>query len=279
MSIFLSLSHLLLYTHLMHSSFTTTLSQPLSINQVRQVYLLLAVALLITVIGAGLGATIALPLVASGWVFLLFLTEIAILWTSRLWAKSTPLNYILFLVFPLISGLTVAPLLISIGLQYSNGVSIIMNAGIATTFLTFAAALFARSSASNLQESLGGILINSLLGLVFFALLQIFFPSLRGGVFESLLSGVGIVTFTIFLAVDIQRLLRQGFDSPFQLALSLYLDIFNLFLYVLRFMIALNGRRRWILEIIIWTIVNFFIILSRKYHVCTLIFWHYYSYL
>ncbi len=228
----------------MHSSFTTTLSQPLSINQVRQVYLLLAVALLITVIGAGLGATIALPLVASGWVFLLFLTEIAILWTSRLWAKSTPLNYILFLVFPLISGLTVAPLLISIGLQYSNGVSIIMNAGIATTFLTFAAALFARSSASNLQESLGGILINSLLGLVFFALLQIFFPSLRGGVFESLLSGVGIVTFTIFLAVDIQRLLRQGFDSPFQLALSLYLDIFNLFLYVLRFMIALNGRRR-----------------------------------
>ena len=63
---------------------------------------------------------------------------------------------------------------------------------------------------------------------------------------EMIISAVGIVVFGMFLAYDIQRL-RRGTamgESPFLLALSLYLDIFNLFLYVLRFMLAVSGRRR-----------------------------------
>ena len=43
-----------------------------------------------------------------------------------------------------------------------------------------------------------------------------------------------------------QRIESQGRmgANPFMLALSLYLDIFNLFLFILRFMTALSGNRR-----------------------------------
>jgi FtsH-binding integral membrane protein len=76
--------------------------------------------------------------------------------------------------------------------------------------------------------------------------LQIFIPGLRGGAFELIVSGVGVVTFALFIAYDMNRIGRlsaQGY-SPFLLALSLYLDIFNLFLYVLRFMLEISGKRR-----------------------------------
>jgi len=86
----------------------------------------------------------------------------------------------------------------------------------------------------------------SLIGLIFFGILQIFFPSLRSGGAEFLLSGAGIVIFSLFLTFDLKRVhrLAVGGASPFLLALSLYLDIFNLFLYVLRFVAVMGGRRR-----------------------------------
>ena len=99
---------------------------------------------------------------------------------------------------------------------------------------------------SDLGGTVGRFMFNTLIGLVFFTVLQIFFPSLRGSGIEMIVSGVGIVTFGLFLAYDVQRLRRSvAFgESPFLLALSLYLDIFNLFLYVVRFMLAFGGRRR-----------------------------------
>jgi len=89
-------------------------------------------------------------------------------------------------------------------------------------------------------------MFNALIGLIVFGLLQLFIPALQGPGFEMIISGAGIVVFSLFLAYDIQRL-RRGTavgESAFFLALSLYLDIFNLFLYILRFMMVTAGRRR-----------------------------------
>jgi FtsH-binding integral membrane protein len=86
----------------------------------------------------------------------------------------------------------------------------------------------------------------ALLGLIALGLLQVFIPSMRGGSTELLISGGGVIVFALFTAYDIQRVqtLARAGQNPFLLALSLYLDLFNLFLYVLRFMTALSGERR-----------------------------------
>lgn len=217
----------------------------LTAPQMSQTYWLVALAMLTTAFGVYAGATFALPILASGWLFALFILELGIIFTASAWSRSTPLNFILFFAFPFLSGLTITPFLLSVAGAYVNGATILLNAAIATTLLTVAAAIFARTTAMNIGAVFGRFLFQALIGLIVFGLLQLFIPSLRGTGFEMILSGVGIVTFSLFLAWDIQRMAASDRGtSPFLLALSLYLDIFNLFLYVVRFMLAMSGQRR-----------------------------------
>jgi len=128
---------------------------------------------------------------------------------------------------------------------YANGAAILINALVATACMTGAAAVLARLSGWDLS-GIGKGLLFAVLGLIAMSILQIFVPAMRTGMTELLLSGAGVVIFGLFAAFDLQRISRIGRMgmSPFLLALSLYLDIFNLFLYILRFMVALSGNRR-----------------------------------
>ncbi len=219
-------------------------SAPLSRVSLAPVYGLLFLAIMFTVLGCAVGATVALPLITSGWIIALFILELAIVWTAPSWTHSTPLNYVLFAAFPFLSGLTVAPIIINVLVGYANGTTILLNALIATGLMTLSSAVLATISNTDLGGVFGRFLFQGLIGLIGFSLLQIFFPSLRGQGIEQVFSAIGIIIFSLFLAVDIQRVQRrQGVDSPFLMAIALYLDIFNLFLFILRFMTA-GGERR-----------------------------------
>lgn len=217
---------------------------PVRVQGLAQVYALLFLAILFTVIGTLVGATVALPLLSSGWIAVLFLLELGIVWTAPSWTRSSPLNYILFAAFPLLSGLTFTPILIDLLVGYVNGAAILLNALVATGLMTLSSAVLATMTKSDLGGIFGRFLLQALLGLIVFAILQIFFPGLRTQAIEQVVSGIGIVVFSLFLAVDLQRLQRRGdLGSPFLMAISLYLDIFNMFLFILRFMTAGGSRR------------------------------------
>lgn len=225
---------------------SSIISSPISLDQtaLATVYGLLAVALFLTVVGVIVG-TIAAPfIISSGWMFILLLAELGIILSAGYWSTKTPLNYLLFAVFPFFSGISLTPFILNVLGGYVNGAAILQNALIATTLLTAAAALFAYTTTWNLGL-MGRFLFFSVLGILIFGLLQLFFPSLRTGQMEMMISGVGVVVFSLFTAYDVQRISQQAGmgASPFLLALSLYLDIYNLFLFVLRFMLAFGGRR------------------------------------
>ena len=220
-------------------------SSVLSSRGVGKVYSLLALALLITFLGVGVGALFALPIISSGWLLLLGILEIALIWTAPHWVSKSPINLFLFFAFPFLSGLTITPFLLSVAFQYANGAVILLNASVATALLCLASAVFVSITKTDLSRTLGLFLFQALIGLIVFGFLQLFFPIFRGSGFEMILSGAGIVIFALFLAVDIQRVVRRSHsDHPMLLALSLYLDVFNLFLYVVRFMVAMSGNRR-----------------------------------
>lgn len=209
-----------------------------------QVYGLLAIALLLTLAGAFLGATIALPLITTPLFIVLLIAELALVFTATWWSRSTPLNYVLFGLFPLLSGITLAPVLISVVADYANGATILANALLSTALLTASAAVLSTLLSDSLTGVISRFVWLSLIGLIFFGLFQFFIPSLRTAGVEMVASGIGVIVFSLFLTIDIQRLSRRAeMQSPFLLALSLYLDIYNLFLYILRFMIAFSGRR------------------------------------
>ncbi len=231
----------------MQMPFAQPTSGPLTLSRsgLSQVYGLVALAMGLTVVGVYAGMTFAVPIISSGWVYLLLLVELGIVLTARTWMHNSPLNYVLFAAFPLLSGLTVTPFLMSVLVGYANGAAILMNAAIATTLLSAAATVFALTTPKDLSPLAGGLVLG-VIGLIVFGLLQVFIPSLRTGTMELVVSGAGVAIFGLFLAYDVQRVQRMSGTgaSPFMLALSLYLDIFNLFLYVVRFMIAISGNRR-----------------------------------
>mgnify|MGYP000854548269 FL=1 len=228
------------------SRHSSIVSEPLLLDRtaLASVYGLFAVALLLTFVGVYAGMTFAQFIITSGWMFLLLFVELGIILTAGFWSTRTPLNYVLFAVFPLFSGLSITPFILSVLQGYVNGAAILQNALISTTLLAAAAALFAYTTTWNLGL-MGRFLFFAVLGLLIFGLLQIFLPSFRTTQMEMMVSAAGIVIFSLFTAYDVQRITQQARAgaSPFLLALSLYLDIYNLFLFVLRFMLAFGGRR------------------------------------
>lgn len=220
-------------------------SVTLSASTEAQVYLLFALAMGLTVVGAFFGIIYTPVLLQNGMHFFLLFLELGIILTSGLWSRRSPWNYFFFVLFPLASGVTIAPYLLYVLAGYANGASILLNALVSTTFLSLAAAVFARTTRVNLG-AMSQALLFGLIGLLVLGILQLFIPALRSTQFELILSGGGVLLFASFLAFDLQRIqmLGRAGANPFQLALSLYLDIFNLFLYVVRFMLAISGNRR-----------------------------------
>lgn len=208
-------------------------------------YGLFALAMALTAVGVFVGMQYAPSLLSSGVHFFFLIAELGLIFTARLWMNHTPLNYILFGTFPILSGFTITPYILYVLSGYANGASILLNAFGATAFMATAAAVFARTTSWNLSV-FGRALFMGLIGLILLAIAQIFIPALRTTQFEIMLSGGGIIIFAAFTAYDLQRIQRlsKAGMNPFLLALSLYLDIFNLFLYILRFMLVLSGSRR-----------------------------------
>lgn len=226
--------------------FSSSRSQSLTLSPSTeaQTYLLFTLAMGLTLSGVFLGMNFAATLLSTGLHLLFSLVELALIFTASWWSRTSPLNVALFAAFPILSGITVTPYLLSVLTSFSNGPAILFNAVAATVAIGLSAAALARIAPG--LSAWANALFYGLLGLLFLSVVQIFVPALRTPGFELALSGAGIVLFGCFAAFDIQRVRRMGSlgANPFLLALSLYLDIFNLFLSVLRFMNILSGDRR-----------------------------------
>ncbi len=198
----------------------------------------------LTLFGVYLGMNFASVLLSSGVQIFFVIAELVLIVSATWWSRSSPLNIVLFVLFPLLSGITVTPYILSVLFGLANGPAILLNAVAATVGISLSAAALARLAPG--LSAWGSSLFFGVVGLLLLSLFQVFFPALRTPGFEMAISGAGIVVFALFAAFDIQRIRRMGTlgANPFMMALSLYLDIFNLFLYVLRFMSVLSGERR-----------------------------------
>ncbi len=72
-----------------------------------------------------------------------------------------------------------------------------------------------------------------------------FFPGMLQGPFELLIAGAGTVIFAGAAVVDFYTMPRTYRDDQYlAAALGMYLTYINLFIFILRFLIALNGNNR-----------------------------------
>ncbi len=171
-------------------------------------------------------------------IWVLFIVELGIIFTSRLWSQKHGLNYAMFALFAAITGVTIAPLL-TIVAGLPNGTEMLTKALLATGLMFTATAVFGWTTKWDLS-GLRGFLMMGLLGLIIIGVLNFFIP--WSNTTEILFSGAGILIFSGFTMYDFQKLKRFPEDRYVEAALMLYLDIFNLFLYILRLIMALNRR-------------------------------------
>jgi hypothetical protein len=204
-----------------------------------KVYFCFGLAVAVSAAGAYLGLNYLTSyfLSSPGLIYVLFIAELALILTSRMWSQRTPLNYLLFSAFALITGLTLVPILAYI--TVTGGIGLVIKALASTALMFTASAIFGATTRFNLQ-GLRGFLTMSIIGMIVVSLVGIFIP--WGNTFEMIFSGFGVVLFSGYVMFDIQRLKAYPENMYIDAALQLYLDIFNLFLYILRLLMALNRR-------------------------------------
>lgn len=190
--------------------------------------------------GAYVGLNYLVPFFLSNpaSIYVLLFAEVILILTSRLWSQKHGLNYVLFTAFAVITGLTLVPIL-AYFVESAEGVSLLIKAFSATALMFTAAAVFGYTTHVNLQ-GLRGFLFLLLLGMIIVGVVGIFIP--WSNTFEMIYSGIGVVIFSAYTMYDLQRLKTFPEHMYIEAAIELYLDIFNLFLYILRLLSALNRR-------------------------------------
>ncbi len=145
----------------------------------------------------------------------------------------------LFVLYSVLTGITFSTLFVVFELG-SLALTFAVTAGMFGIM-----ALYGFLTKSDLS-GMGNIMLMGLIGLILASVINIFW---QNTMFEMVISGVGVVIFTILTAYDVQRIKALSYEIVDQEtsrkmaivgALTLYLDFINLFLMLLNFL----GRRR-----------------------------------
>ena len=129
------------------------------------------------------------------------------------------------------------------------GVGSIATAALATGITFIIASYTGQRMSDNVGQALSGVVSLGLIGLVIAMVVQIFGSLFLGGGMpqglELIIAGFGTVLFVGMSFVDFYTMPRRYTDDQYLAgALGMYLTYINLFVFILRLMIALNGGGR-----------------------------------
>lgn len=221
--------------------FETARSEDALVNFVKQTYKFFAASLLFGTIGAYLAMPFAQAL-TGGAMLLIFILEIALLF-GLIFLRDKPIVNLIFLFcFTFVTGVALVPLLYSV-LALPAGVSIVAQALLGTTIVFGIMSLYALKTKSDLANW-GKILLISLIGIVIASLINFvagyFFGFGNAGLVSVIISGFAVIIFSMYIAYDTQNIIRGRYDSPIMAAISLYLDVYNLFVSLLNILGYIN---------------------------------------
>ena len=152
----------------------------------------------------------------------------------------------LLAIYSLITGFTLSGLVaMAIG---TAGIGSVGTAAIATGITFVIASIMGRRMSDSVGQALGGVVTLGLIGLFIAMIVQliggIFAPQMfLGGGFELMIAGFGTVLFVGAAFLDFYTMPRTYQDEQYLAgALGMYLTYINLFIFILRFIIAMQSR-------------------------------------
>jgi len=153
----------------------------------------------------------------------------------------------LLTTYSLLTGFTLSGIVVQA--QLVAGAGAIATAAVATGLTFILASVFGRRMSDDVGQALGGVVGLGIVGLLIAMVVQLvggfFFPGFGGGGFELMIAGFGTVLFIGAAFVDFYTMPRTYTDDQYLAgALGMYLTYINLFIFILRLIIAINGGGR-----------------------------------
>lgn len=170
--------------------------------------------------------------------FLWFIVMFALVFATQALADRPGLGMVLFVAFGVVTGIVISPLMQA--LQQSGYQNVVYEALGATAATTAGVTIYARSTSRDFSR-MGGWLFGALIGVVVAMVIGLFVQSTP---FQIFISAAACVLFSLFLLYDVQRvtMTRVGTQgNAIRLSLSIYLDIFNLFINLLMILMLTQG--------------------------------------
>lgn len=207
-------------------------------NQVlRNTYALLGLSMIPTVVGAYLGTQLGVVRSGMGGSLLFMAVAFGLIFAIQKFRNSS-VGVALLLAFTFVMGVGLANIL-TWTLQFSNGATIIAMAAAGTGTIFIGMATLATVIKRDLS-SMGKFLFIGLLLLVVASVANIFLatPAL---ILTVAVIGCGL--FSAYLLYDINRVVRGGETNYISATLSIYLDIYNIFVFLLQILGIFGGDR------------------------------------
>lgn len=141
---------------------------------------------------------------------------------------SNTIALVLLFAFTFITGLSLGPILnFYIGAGAGN---IVTQAFLMTAIIFGGLSIYAMNTKTDFS-SWGKVLFFALLAIIVVSLLNYFFFS--SPLIHIIVSAIAAFVFCGYILFDTQNIIRGNYTSPIMAAVSLYLDIFNLFISLL----------------------------------------------
>ena len=177
-----------------------------------------------------------LPIWFWALIIIALVLKLALLFTSWKWTQIQGLNIVLFTVFTILSGLTLAPILASIlgSAQWLQAWIYAFGSASLIFILMWIAGHTMKADLTKYSR----IAFIALIWLIIAVVVNLF---LQSGILMLAVSGFSIILFSFFTAYDIQKIKNGHFANAFEAGINLYIDFINLFVSLYNIIMSFTG--------------------------------------
>ena len=205
----------------------------------RNTYLLLALTMVPTVIGAAIGIQLAPVMMASPIItVVLMLASVIGLQFAIARYRNSGVGVALLLLMTGLVGVFLGPLL-NVALSLRNGMQLVGYAAVGTGVIFLAMGMVAQSVKRDLSF-MGKFLFVGMIALLVAMMANMF---LQIPALALTISTLVIVVFSLFLVYDLQRIIRGGETNYVMATTGVYLSLLNIFSSLLHLLMAFSGER------------------------------------
>jgi len=206
----------------------------------RNTYWLLGASMVPTVIGAAVGTSINFSFMAASPIMSALVMFAAMMGMLFLVTKlrNSAWGIAALLGFTFVAGVFLGPIL-QVALHLRNGTELIGMAAGGTGVIFFSLATIATVTKKDFSF-MGKFLFIGLILLLVASLANLF---LHIPLLSLTISAIAVMIFSAYILFDVSQIVRGGETNYIMATLSLYLDIYNLFINLLNLLMMLSGER------------------------------------